>query len=165
MTFKTTYKNRGKFLEDAINATNRQYLERDLALIQKIPTPTIVNTRTGKGRYSEKSTVDFIGVSRGKHVAFDAKELSTKIFPFSRLKPHQYNYLLNVHKQRGEAFILILFKQVNELYKLDIFTYAKLKRDLDRKSIPYEWFKSNLKPIKSKNGIYYDYLNVAHKYI
>ena len=31
-----------------------------------------------------------------------------------------------------------------------------------RKSIPLSWFEENKRPIKSKNGIYYDYLGKAH---
>ena len=43
----TNYKNRGMFLEKVINISNKQYLERGLALINKVPTPTSINTRKG----------------------------------------------------------------------------------------------------------------------
>ncbi|MFO3693627.1 Holliday junction resolvase RecU [Staphylococcus felis] len=159
---KIPQKNRGKYLETVIEASNRQYSERQLALVNKIPTPTKISQKKGYAYYSEKSTVDFIGVYRKKHVAFDTKEVQRTSFPFGRLSDHQYKFLLNTHNQGGEAFILILFKHVNELYRLDIAMYQLLKSKLDRKSIPYEWFNTNLTPIKSKNGVYYDYLDIAH---
>lgn len=161
----TNYKNRGMFLEKVINISNKQYLERGLALINKVPTPTSINTRKGTARYTEKSTVDFTGVSQGTFIAFDAKEVKTTNFPFSRVQPHQETYLINAYKQKGQAFLLILFTQHNELYRIDIDEYERLKKHYlqnNRKSIPYTWFKEHKRPITSKNGIYYDYLNKAH---
>jgi len=159
-----SHKNRGGFLERVIHISNKQYAERNLALIQKIPTPTSINTRKGTARYSEKSTVDFTGVSLGTFIAFDAKETRSKNFPFNRLQPHQETYLKEAHRQKGDAFILILFTQSNALYKLSITEYVELRQTLDRKSIPLEWFEQHKREIKSKNGVYYDYLNIADKY-
>ena len=50
----TNYKNRGMFLEKVINISNKQYLERGLALINKVPTPTSINTRKGTARYTKR---------------------------------------------------------------------------------------------------------------
>ena len=122
----TNYKNRGMFLEKVINISNKQYLERGLALINKVPTPTSINTRKGTARYTEKSTVDFTGVSQGTFIAFDAKEVKTTNFPF-HVQPHQEQYLINAYKQKGQAFLIILFTQHNELYRIDIDEYERLK--------------------------------------
>ncbi|UXS61015.1 Holliday junction resolvase RecU [Staphylococcus ureilyticus] len=157
----TIYKNRGVFLEKVIEKSNNQYLERDLALIDKIPTPMTGNTRKNTFRYTKKSTVDFTGVSQGQFVCFDAKQCSVPRFEFSRLQPHQESYLKHAHKQKGLAFILILFTKENELYKLTISEYVYLKNNLTRKSISLDWFRENKTQIKSKNGVYYDYLNIA----
>ncbi|HDP5827259.1 TPA: Holliday junction resolvase RecU [Staphylococcus aureus] len=156
------YSNRGQFLEKVINISNKQYLERGLALINKIPTPTRVNPKKHTAVFSEKSTVDFTGVSNGKFIAFDAKENKTTSFPFTRLADHQETYLKHVYEQRGIAFILILFTSENELYRLDIDEYIELKKTIDRKSISIDWFRENKRPIKSRNGVYYDYLNIAN---
>lgn len=156
------YSNRGQFLEKVINISNKQYLERNLALINKIPTPTRINPKKHTATFSEKSTVDFTGVSNGTFIAFDAKETKTQNFPFNRLEPHQETYLKHAYKQKGQAFILILFVQENTLYRLDIDEYVRLKKELERKSIPIQWFKDNKRPIVSKNGVYYDYLNIAN---
>ncbi|WP_433912350.1 Holliday junction resolvase RecU [Staphylococcus sp. LKG3-3] len=155
------YKNRGSYLEKVINISNKQYLERGLALIHKIPTPTRVNPKKRTAAFSEKSTVDFTGVSLGTFVAFDTKETKSQHFPFSRLEPHQISYLKQAHEQQGQSFILILFSQDNELYRLDIEEYTQLQQTLNRKSIPIKWFRDNKQPIKSKNGVYYDYLDIT----
>ncbi|MDW3783646.1 Holliday junction resolvase RecU [Staphylococcus saprophyticus] len=155
------YSNRGNFLEKVINISNKQYLERNLALINKIPTPTKVNPQKHTATFSEKSTVDFTGVSLGTFVAFDAKETKTQNFQFSRLAPHQETFLKQAHEQKGMAFILILFTKENELYRLNIDEYVQLKNTIGRKSIPIQWFRDNKRSIRSKNGVYYDYLNIA----
>lgn len=157
----TIYKNRGSFLEKVIEKSNNQYLERGLALIDKIPTPMSGNTRKNTFRYTKKSTVDFTGVTQGQFVSFDAKQCKAPRFEFSRLQEHQESYLKNAHNQKGLAFILILFTKENELYKLTISEYEYLKENMKRKSIPLDWFRENKTQIKSKNGIYYDYLNIA----
>lgn len=62
---------RGSTLEDLINRTNEKYLESNLALIQKIPTP-ITPIKIDKEHrhitlayFDQKSTVDYIGVVQG----------------------------------------------------------------------------------------------------
>lgn len=157
----TIYKNRGAFLEKVIEKSNNQYLERGLALIDKIPTPMSGNTRKNTFRYTKKSTVDFTGVSQGQFVSFDAKQCNAPRFEFSRLQEHQESYLKNANKQKGLAFILILFTKENELYKLTISEYEYLKENMDRKSIPLDWFRKNKTQVTSKNGVYYDYLDIT----
>ena len=70
---------RGSTLEDMINQTNECYLEKGLALIQKIPTP-ITPVRIDKEHrhitlayFDQRSTVDYIGAVQGIPVCFDAK--------------------------------------------------------------------------------------------
>ena len=71
---------RGAGLEELINRTNEKYLEKGLALIQKIPTPiTPINIdQTSRhitlAYFDKKSTVDYIGAVQGIPVCFDAKE-------------------------------------------------------------------------------------------
>ena len=62
---------RGAGLEELINRTNEKYLEKGLALIQKIPTPiTPINidkqTRhITLAYFDQRSTVDYIGAVQG----------------------------------------------------------------------------------------------------
>ena len=77
---------RGSTLEDLINRSNEQYLEKGLALIQKIPTP-ITPIKIDKEHrhitlayFDQKSTVDYIGAVQGIPVCFDAKECTSNTF-------------------------------------------------------------------------------------
>ena len=71
---------RGAGLEELINRTNEKYLEKGLALIQKIPTPITPIEIDKSSRhitlayFDQKSTVDYIGAVQGIPVCFDAKE-------------------------------------------------------------------------------------------
>lgn len=155
-------RNRGKYLERVIDRCNLVYKQRGIAQINKIPTPIVVRSRGNQiisATYGEKSTVDYVGTLKGGiSVAFDTKETKIKRFPFKNVKKHQIEYLTNIHNLGGQAFFLILFVQENELYKVDINQFKQLMNDIDRKSIPYQWFKENLEPITSTNGLIYDYL-------
>lgn len=157
----TSYANRGKFLERVINQCNAVYRHKGIALINQIPTPINMNKKNKNAFYSGKSTVDYTGVAQGTFIAFDAKETKASSFQFSRLQQHQKDYLIDAHKHQGQAFILILFTQANELYRIDIDDFIKLEENIGRKSIPLSWFRDNKRPITSRNGLYYDYLNIT----
>lgn len=70
---------RGSLLEEMVNLTNEKYRERNLALIQKVPTPITPVEINKKNRqitlayFDQKSTVDYIGAVQGIPVCFDAK--------------------------------------------------------------------------------------------
>lgn len=86
---------RGSTLEDLLNRTNEKYLEHDLALIQKIPTPiTPINIDKASRHitlayFEQKSTVDYIGAVQGIPICFDAKECNTDTFPLANIHEHQ----------------------------------------------------------------------------
>ena len=68
---------RGSTLEDMVNRTNEWYLEKNLALMQKIPTP-ITPVRMDKEHrqitlayFDQRSTIDYIGAVQGIPVCFD----------------------------------------------------------------------------------------------
>ena len=70
---------RGSTLEDMVNRTNEGDLEKNLALMQKIPTP-ITPVRMDKEHrqitlayFAQRSTIDYIGAVQGIPVCFDAK--------------------------------------------------------------------------------------------
>lgn len=113
---------RGSTLEDMINRTNERYLEKGLALIQKIPTP-ITPVRIDKEHrhitlayFEQRSTVDYIGAVQGIPVCFDAKECNADTFPLQNIHEHQLEFMKNFEKQDGVAFLLIYFSRRNELY-------------------------------------------------
>ena len=113
---------RGSTLEDMVNRTNERYLEQELALIQKIPTP-ITPVRMDKEHrqitlayFEQRSTVDYIGAVQGIPVCFDAKECNADTFPLQNIHEHQIIFMENLEKQQGISFLLIYYTARNEMY-------------------------------------------------
>lgn len=138
---------RGSTLEDLLNRTNEKYLENNLALIQKIPTPiTPINIEKESRHitlayFDQKSTVDYIGVVQGIPVCFDAKECNTDTFPLANIHKHQVEFMRHFEEQNGISFILISYTQKNEFYYLrfqDLLRFWKRAAEGGRKSFRYE---------------------------
>ena len=134
---------RGSTLEDLVNRTNDKYLQNNLALIQKVPTPiTPINIdKTTRhitlAYFDQKSTVDYIGVVQGVPVCFDAKECHTDTFPLANIHEHQVEFMRNYEKQDGVAFILISFTHRNEFYYMhfqELLEFWNRKLEGGRKS-------------------------------
>lgn len=115
---------RGSTLEGFINLTNDVYREKNLAIIQKIPTPITPVKISSKDRtitlayFNEKSTVDYMGVVQGIPVCFDAKETSKGFLPLQNIHQHQVDFMQDFEKQEGIAFMLVYFKMYDEYYYL-----------------------------------------------
>ena len=115
---------RGAGLEELINRTNEKYLEKGLALIQKIPTPiTPINIdQTSRhitlAYFDKKSTVDYIGAVQGIPVCFDAKECAVDTFSLQNIHEHQVTFMEAFEKQRGIAFFLIYYTHLDLFYYL-----------------------------------------------
>ena len=138
---------RGSTLEEFINRTNEKYLENNLALIQKIPTPiTPINIEKESRHitlayFDQKSTVDYIGVVQGIPVCFDAKECNTDTFPLANIHEHQVEFMRHFEAQNGISFILISYTHKNEFYYLrfqDLLRFWKRAAEGGRKSFRYE---------------------------
>ncbi len=126
---------RGSTFEDLINTTNEHYRNKNLALVQKIPTPiTPLKFNSEKKliteAYFEKdSTVDYIGVVQGIPVCFDAKECKTDTFSLQNIHEHQFRFMTEFESQGGVAFLLIHFTMRNDFYYMP---YIELKQYIDR---------------------------------
>lgn len=138
---------RGSSLEEFVNLTNEKYLEQNLALIQKIPTPiTPINIdKTTRhitlAYFDQKSTVDYIGAVQGIPVCFDAKECHTDTFPLANIHEHQVEFMEQFEKQGGIAFFLIAFTAREEYYYLRLSLLLKFwerAKSGGRKSFRYE---------------------------
>lgn len=126
---------RGSTFEELINHTHEMYRKSGLALIQKVPTPiTPIEMDKSHGHitlayFDKKSTVDFIGAVQGIPVCFDAKECKEDRFPLANIHPHQMDFMEDFEKQKGAAFFLIHFTNVDIFYYL---RYREAKRFWDR---------------------------------
>lgn len=162
---------RGSALEDLINRTNEKYLENNLALIQKIPTPITPITIDKASRhitlayFEKKSTVDYIGAVQGLPVCFDAKECAVDTFSLQNIHEHQVTFMERFEKQGGVAFFLIYYTHRDLFYYLP---YEMLRFFWDRaanggrKSFRFE----ELNPeyiLPKKNGVFVPYLDILSK--
>lgn len=164
---------RGSSLEELINRTNQVYKEKNLAIIQKIPTP-ITPVKISKDTknitlayFSDKSTVDYIGVVQGIPVCFDAKETSKDYLPLMNIHEHQIDFMENFEKQEGIAFFLIYFKKYDEYYYMpfkDLKIFWENASKGERKSVPYLSFDKKYL-IKSKGSFFVHYLEALNTYL
>jgi recombination protein U len=166
-------RNTGKAFEELIEFTNKQYYQKGLAVIQKIPTPWQVERRYNprknkteiKNAYPlEKSTVDFGGTFLGFSVWFDAKTTQNKTsFPLKNLKAHQEEYLQRVHEQQGKAFLIIHSYKENKTWLLWFKDLKRFKKEHERKSIPFNWLNENCTEILASNTFPLDYLKIIEQ--
>ena len=145
---KTSQGGRGAGLENLINYTNELYQARDIAIIQKIPTPITPISMQGpiitKAFFSEKSTVDYIGVYRGIPLCFDAKESHKQTFPLKNIHPHQIRFMNEYEKHGGIAFLIIYYTESDQFYYMpvdELMEYVKRMENGGRKSIAYDELK------------------------
>lgn len=136
------YANRGMNLEYLINLANEYYLDKDIAIIYKKPTPIqVVNydystKRINDAYFDSPSTLDYNGVYKGYYIEFDAKNTNQKSLPINNIAAHQIKHITNVIKHGGIAFLIIMINDEAFLYKgEDLLLFIN---NTKRKSIPYE---------------------------
>lgn len=118
-----------------INHTNEYYRQKNLALVQKIPTPITPikidedSSQITLAYFEKDSTVDYIGVVQGVPVCFDAKECATDTFTMRNIHEHQIRFMEDFERQNGVSFLIIMFSGRNELYYM---RFEELKGYLER---------------------------------
>jgi recombination protein U len=148
---KWSYGKRGMTLEEDINETNQYYLDQEIAVIHKKPTPIqIVNVDYPKrsaavikeAYFKQASTTDYNGLYRGKYIDFEAKETKQKTsFPLKNFHEHQIEHMKKVVKQKGICFVLLRFSMTEEVYYLEanqLLSFWKRMEAGGRKSITKE---------------------------
>lgn len=145
-----TYGNRGMDLEDDINNSNKYYLDNDIAVIHKKPTPVkVVNVnyninKIDEAYYEIPSTTDYNGIYKGKYIDFDAKETKSKTsFSLNNIHKHQIDHLIKVKNHGGISFLIIKFTTLDETYLFETNFLEEFLNNNDRKSIPYNYIKEN----------------------
>ena len=163
------YGNRGMNLEHLINKANEYYIEKDIALIYKKPTPigvaevsyTNTSVTIEKAYFKEQSTLDYNGVYRGKYIDFDAKEtISKTAFPIANVHPHQKEHIRKVLQHGGIAFLII--KMNNFYYLLKGEDFLDFVDTTTRKSIPYKYIEEKGYIIKENYQPTLDYITTIN---
>ncbi|CAM2760835.1 Holliday junction resolvase RecU [Fructilactobacillus fructivorans] len=155
------YGDRGMSLEAELNQSNEYYLDEDIAVVHKKPTPIqIVNVDYPKrsaavikeAYFQHASTTDYNGVYRGKYIDFDAKETTSNTsFPLSNFHEHQIEHMRKCTQLGGITFAMIKFVKSNELFVLagpNLFYYWDRQNNGGRKSISKTELQDNAYQIK-----------------
>lgn len=148
--------NLGMDLEQMINESNTYYLNNDIAVIHKKPTPVQIvkvdypmrsKAVITEAYYKTPSTTDYNGIYKGKYIDFEAKENHNKTaFPLANIHPHQMEHLKNIIRHGGIGFMIFYWSHYNEYYVMPFDIILKYWNDSyigGRKSIPYEVFKNH----------------------
>jgi len=162
-----SYANRGMDLEYLINEANSYYLNNDIAVIYKKPTPIQINKvsfKNGKpevikGTFNQKSTLDYVGLYKGKYIDFDAKKtLKNTSFPLENIHQHQLEHIKRIINHGGISFLII--EICHEIYLLDGKVLLDFINNNKRKSIPYIFIKENAFLINFGYNPIIDYIKV-----
>lgn len=147
------YAHRGMNLEGDINNSNKYYLENDIAIIYKKPTPVKVvkvdynkriNTKITEAYYEIPSTTDYNGIYKGKYIDFEAKETKSKTaFNLNNIHPHQIKHLIDVKKHGAISFLIIRFTVLGKTFLLDTLYLSDFIKNNNRKSIPLKYIEDN----------------------
>ena len=145
----TNYSNKGMALEDDLNRTNTWYLNNDIAVVYKKPTPIQIvkvdypqrsKAKITEAYFKKPSTTDYNGVYKGKYIDFEAKECDNlNLFSFSKIYDHQVEHLKKVSANGGIGFIVIRFNKRNETWLIRIEDFLTVYQDKNNKSISYKW--------------------------
>lgn len=169
------YGSRGMSLEDKINQSNSYYLQRDIAVIHKKPTPIQVvkvsyphrsAARITEAYYRNASTTDYNGIYKGLYIDFEAKETNNKrSFPLANLPEHQRNHMRQCIQHGGIAFLMMSFRVHQEVFLLPYERVDVFLKENEKQSLPYEWIQTNGFPCQI--GVFpdIDYLTALDQYI
>ena len=147
----SSHANRGMDLENDINNTNSYYLDNDIAIVYKKPTPIKVSkvnynknhSIITEAFYEMPSTTDYNGIYKGKYIDFDAKEVkNSSSFALSNLHAHQLKHLKRVKEHGGISFLIVRFYKNNITYLIEIDEIIDYINSENRKSIPIDYFES-----------------------
>ena len=166
------YGNRGMTLESDINSSNNYYLENDIAVIYKKPTPIKAvkvdynKAKITEGYYEIPSTTDYNGIYKGKYIDFEAKETKSKTsFPISNIHKHQIKHLVRIINHGGISFIIIRFTTINKTFLIFTKDFVNYFENNIKKSIPLSYIEEKGFLIKDGYNPVLDYLSIIDKFI
>jgi len=163
--------NLGMDLEQMINDSNEYYLNNNIAVIHKKPTPIQIvkvdypmrsKAVITEAYYKTPSTTDYNGIYKGKYIDFDAKETKFKTsFPIANVHPHQIEHIKRVINHQGITFLILNMNGLFYLFKGEDFIFYV--ENTTRKSIPYSYISEKGIIIKENYRPPLDYLKAVDK--
>ena len=169
------YAHRGMTLESDINSSNKYYLENDIAVIYKKPTPIKVvkvnynkriNTKIVEAYYEIPSTTDYNGIYKGNYIDFEAKETKSKTaFNLNNIHKHQIEHLKRVIKHGGISFLIIRFTVLEKTFLIFAKDFCDYIKNNDRKSVPLSYIEEKGYLLKDGYNPIINYLEVIDMFI
>jgi recombination protein U len=160
-------------LESDINNSNKYYLENDIAIIYKKPTPVKVvkvdynkriNTKIVEAYYEIPSTTDYNGIYKEKYIDFEAKETKSKTsFNLNNIHNHQIKHLIDVKRHGAISFLIIRFTELGKTFLLDTKYLEEFIKNNTRKSIPLSYIEEKGYIIEERYYPRLDYIKLLDK--
>ncbi|MDD6145160.1 MAG: Holliday junction resolvase RecU [Mycoplasmataceae bacterium] len=134
-------KNKGMYIEELINRTIDYYwYNKDNIYFEKRFVPfkilKIMNNNVFLGKLLSKSTVDYTGVFKHRHLEFEVKQTEKDFFDFSLIKKHQWMFMNRMNKMGICCFLIVCFS-LNDIILLVPFCAIKKFIDEKIKKIPF----------------------------
>lgn len=133
-------------LEHKITKKCEEYIKNNQCYLWKIPTDWVCIRKGAKivtAYPRQASIIDFLGCYKGYALGIEAKEVNSKSFPFSNVKPNQWEFFKKWYDIGALGYYIINFKLVNKYYLVEAMQFQELKDTIDRKSAPLKWFEDN----------------------
>jgi len=146
----TNRKNMGMSLEKDIELSSKYFMDHNLAIFYKKPTPVHVykvsptkSHLITEAYFEKKSTTDYNGLYRQRYIDFECKETKTKTLPLDRLSRHQVEHLFRVKQLGGIAFFVVRFNTLDETYVFDIDHVIEYLKNNTKQAFSYDYIKTN----------------------
>lgn len=164
------YGRRGMRFEEMINQSNEYYLQHQLAVVHKKPTPIRLvkvdypkrsAAKITEAYFTEASTTDYNGVYQGRYIDFEAKATKNKTnFPLKNFHEHQIQHMRACTKQGGICFVLLWFSEWKRCFLLDFEILDEFWQNQKngRKSIPFSVIEEKGRECAIGGIPYVDYL-------
>lgn len=134
--------------EKLVRAACAKYLASGIAKIKKNdPYIRIIkdDNKQSKMIYSGSSGLDFSGVMKGgQHISFEVKETENLALPIDSISTIQIDTIERELMFNADVFLLVMFKQKNQWYRLEHDYIKKVMNDNDcgYASIPILYFRA-----------------------
>lgn len=169
------FSDRGMTLEQQINESNKYYLEKEIAVVHKKPTPIQIvkvdypqrsKAVIKEAYFRQASTTDYNGVYKGYYLDFEAKETKNKTnFPMKNFHEHQIYHLEACLKQNGICFTIIGFTSLGRFFVTPASFVIQQWYKKHKSSMTLEEIENNSIEIQSGFRPTIPYLNAVDQFI
>lgn len=125
--------------ESLVRVANLKYERENKARIMKND-PAMRFTKMGL-IFTASRGLDYSGSVSGRHVEFEVKETLREQLPIDSIRDSQVEQMNALHRTGAETFLLVLFIEHNEWYRLELEALQQVF-DFGMRSIPRTYFQA-----------------------